>query len=48
MNAASADERLARLALSMVREPGDLWLTTSVSEVGGVALRDHLSRSPAA
>ena len=45
MTAAGDDERLARLALSMVREPGDLWLTTSVSEVGGVALRDHLLRA---
>jgi DNA processing protein len=42
VSAAGADERLARLALSLVREPGDLWLTTSVAEVGGVALRDHL------
>jgi DNA processing protein len=39
---ASDDERLARLALSLVREPGDLWLTTSVAEVGGAVLRDHL------
>ena len=41
MNAAH-EERLARLALSLVREPGDLWLTTSVTDVGAVALRDHL------
>lgn len=39
---AAGEERLARLALSLVREPGDLWLTTSVTEVGGVALHDHL------
>lgn len=39
---AGDDERLARLALSLVREPGDLWLTSSVSQVGAVALRDHL------
>jgi DNA processing protein len=36
------EERLARLALSLVREPGDLWLTTSVSQVSGAALREHL------
>lgn len=42
MSAVPEAERLARLALSMVREPGDLWLTTSVTEVGGTALRDHL------
>lgn len=42
MSADLERERLARLALSLVREPGDLWLTTSVAEVGGIALHDHL------
>jgi DNA processing protein len=45
VSAADEGERLARLALTLVREPGDLWLTTSVAEVGGIALQDHLLRA---
>jgi len=36
-------ERLARIALAQTREPGDLWLTRSVSQIGAVDLYDHLS-----
>jgi DNA processing protein len=45
MSAAVEEERLARLALSLVREPGDLWLTSSVTAVGGIALHEHLLRA---
>lgn len=35
-------EQLARLALSQTREPGDLWMSKAVAEVGAVELCDHL------
>ena len=37
-----SDERLARVALSRLAEPGDVRLTSLVAELGGVALHGML------
>lgn len=45
MSAELEDERLARIALALTREPGDLWLARTVTEIGAVDLYEHLRSS---